>query len=145
MKTLSLLLLLLSIPQNFTNQDSLFWFDMNSVLDKPPSAPAVMDGIFGTSQIMVLDSLKNMRKLSNEGFRLQIYETSSKPTADSIVNYFQNLLSQEIYVVFEAPLYKLRVGDFLYKKNADVEKSKLEKMGIKNIWIVRSRILDYKI
>ena len=95
MKTLSLLLLLLSIPQNFTNQDSLFWFDMNSVLDKPPSAPAVMDGIFGTSQIMVLDSLKNMRKLSNEGFRLQIYETSSKPTADSIVNYFQNLLDHQ--------------------------------------------------
>ena len=59
---------------NFTNQDSLFWFDMNSVLDKPPSAPAVMDGIFGTSQIMVLDSLKNMRKLSNEGFRLRFMD-----------------------------------------------------------------------
>tara|TARA_S200000501_G_scaffold353209_1_gene372803 strand:+ start:53991 stop:54347 length:357 start_codon:yes stop_codon:yes gene_type:complete len=113
---------------------------MNSVLDKPPNAPAVMDGIFGTSQIKVLDSLKNMRKMSNEGFRLQIYETSSKLTADSIVTYFQDLLSQEIYLVFEAPLYKLRIGDFLSKKNADVQKSKLEKMGIKNIWIVRSRI-----
>ncbi len=134
------LLLLLIMLQNLLSQDSLFWFDMNSVLDKPPNAPAVMDGIFGTSQIKVLDSLKNMRKMSNEGFRLQIYETSSKLTADSIVTYFQDLLSQEIYLVFEAPLYKLRIGDFLSKKNADVQKSKLEKMGIKNIWIVRSRI-----
>jgi len=44
-------------------QDSLFWFDMNSVRDPMPKTPKVLDKIFGTSQLSILDSLKNSRFL----------------------------------------------------------------------------------
>ncbi|HIA94542.1 MAG TPA: hypothetical protein EYO16_04630, partial [Candidatus Marinimicrobia bacterium] len=58
-------------------QDSLFWFDMNTVRDPIPKTPKVLDKIFGISQLGVLDSLKNARITTKDGFRLQIVETSS--------------------------------------------------------------------
>ena len=41
-------------------QDSLFWFDMSSIRDPIPKSPIILDNIYGTSQIKVLDSLKNI-------------------------------------------------------------------------------------
>ena len=126
--------------QVLIGQDSLFWFDMNSVIDPPPNTPKVMDGIFGTSRLKVLDSLKNVRRSSSEGFRLQIFETVSKDKADSTLFHFQKTLQDTVYLFFEAPLYKLRFGNFITKKEAEIQKDKLIKLGFKNIWIVRSRI-----
>ena len=126
--------------QVLIGQDSLFWFDMNSVLDPPPNTPKVMDGIFGTSRLKVLDSLKNVRRSSSEGFRLQIFETVSKDKADSTLFHFQKILQDTVYLIFEAPLYKLRFGNFMTKKEAEIQKGKLVRLGFKNIWIVRSRI-----
>lgn len=126
--------------QVLIGQDSLFWFDMNSVIDPPPNTPKVMDGIFGTSRLKVLDSLKNVRRSSSEGFRLQIFETVSKDKADSTLFHFQKILQDTVYLIFEAPLYKLRFGNFMTKKEAEIQKGKLIRLGFKNIWIVRSRI-----
>ena len=126
--------------QILIGQDSLFWFDMNSVLDPPPKTPKVMDGIFGTSQLKVLDSLIYIRKTSSEGFRLQIFETVSKNIADKTLANFQVILQDTVYLIFEAPLYKLHFGNFLTKKEAEIQKNKLNRLGYKNIWIVRSRI-----
>ena len=121
-------------------QDSLFWFNMNSVLDPPPDMPKVMDGIFESSQLKVLDSLKYIRKLSNKGFRLQIFETVTKNVADTNRTNFQNMLQDTVYMVFEAPLYKLHFGNYLTKKDAKNHKDKLNALGFKNIWIVRSQL-----
>ena len=126
--------------QVILSQDTLFWFDMNSVLDPPPKTPKVMDGIFGTSRLKVLDSLKNFRRSSSEGFRLQIFETVSKHSADTTLAYFQKTLEDTVYLIFEAPLYKLHFGNFLTKKEAEIQKIKLNRLGFKDIWIVRSRI-----
>ena len=126
--------------QVLIGQDSLFWFDMNSVIDPPPNTPKVMDGIFGTSRLKVLDSLKNVRRSSSEGFRLQIFDTVSKDKADSTLFHFQKILQDTVYLIFEAPLYKLRFGNFMTKKEAEIQKGKLIRLGFKNIWIVRSRI-----
>ena len=126
--------------QVLIGQDSLFWFDMNSVIDPPPNTPKVMDGIFGTSRLKVLDSLKNVRRSSSEGFRLQIFDTVSKDKADSTLFHFQKILQDTVYLIFEAPLYKLRFGNFMTKKEAEIQKGKLVRLGFKNIWIVRSRI-----
>ena len=88
----------------------------------------------------VLDSLKNFRRSSSEGFRLQIFETVSKHSADTTLAYFQKTLEDTVYLIFEAPLYKLHFGNFLTKKEAEIQKIKLNRLGFKDIWIVRSRI-----
>ena len=42
-------------------QDSLYWFDMSKVRDSIPYTPKVLDKVFGTSQLKILDSLKNIQ------------------------------------------------------------------------------------
>ena len=121
-------------------QDSLYWFDMGTVRDPIPKTPKVLDKIFGTSQLNVLDSLKNTRFTTQDGFRLQVFESSSAEEAKRILRKFDRALPDSLYLVFEAPLYKIRYGNFVTKNQADATKETLAKKGYKNIWIVRSRI-----
>ncbi len=121
-------------------QDSLFWFDMNSVRDPVPKTPKILDKIFGTSQFGLLDSLKNIRITTQEGYRLQIFESSSVEETNRTIRKFERSLKDSVYMVFEAPLYKLRLGNFATKIEAEKQKKNLNKKGYKNIWIVRSRI-----
>ena len=121
-------------------QDSLYWFDMSKVRDPIPKTPKVLDKIFGTSQLDVLDSIKNARFITQDGFRLQVFESSSVEEANRILRKFDRALPDSLYLVFEAPLYKIRYGNFVTKNQANVTKETLTKKGYKNIWIVRSRI-----
>ena len=121
-------------------QDSLFWFDMSTVKDPIPLAPKVLDGIYGTSQIKVLDSLKNIRATTRDGFRIQVFETSSSETANSVFRKYKKKMVDSLYVIFDAPLYKIQYGNFSKKYEAENVKKKLRQKGFKNIWIVRSRI-----
>ena len=121
-------------------QDSLYWFDMSTVRDPIPKTPKVLDRIFGTSQLDVLDSIKNARFITQDGFRLQVFESSSVEEANRIFRKFNRTLPDSLYLVFEAPLYKIRYGNFVTKNEADTIKESLVKKGYKNIWIVRSRI-----
>ena len=133
-------LFLLLFTGYLSAQDSLFWFDMNSVRDPVPKTPKILDKIFGTSQFGLLDSLKNIRITTQEGYRLQIFESSSVEETNRTLRKFERSLKDSVYMVFEAPLYKLRLGNFVTKKEAEKQKEKLNKKGYKNIWIVRSRI-----
>ena len=134
------LLFLLLFTGYLLSQDSLFWFDMNSVRDPVPKTPKILDKIFGTSQFGLLDSLNNIRITTQEGYRLQIFESSSVEETNRTLRKFERSLKDSVYMVFEAPLYKLRLGNFVTKKEAEKQKENLKKKGYKNIWIVRSRI-----
>ena len=121
-------------------QDSLFWFDMSTVKDPIPLAPKVLDGIYGTSQIKVLDSLKDIRATTRDGFRIQVFETSSSEKATNVFKKYKKRMEDSLYVIFDAPLYKIQYGNFSKKYEAENVKKKLSRKGFKNIWIVRSRI-----
>ena len=121
-------------------QDSLFWFDMTSVKDPIPTAPKVLDIIHGTTQLKKLDSLKNIRATTRNGFRIQLYETSSSEKANNIFKKYNQKMADSLYVIFDAPLYKIHYGNYIKKYEAENIKKKLRQKGFKNIWIVRSRI-----
>ena len=121
-------------------QDSLFWFDMSTVKDPIPLAPKVLDIIYGTSQIKVLDSLRDVRATTRDGFRIQVFETSSSEKANNVFKKYKKKMDDSLYVIFDAPLYKIQYGNFSKKYEAENVKKKLSRKGFKNIWIVRSRI-----
>ena len=121
-------------------QDSLYWFDMSKVRDSIPYTPKVLDKVFGTSQLKILDSLKNIQVSTQEGFRLQIFESSSADEANRVLKKFNKSFSDSLYMIFEAPLYKIRYGNYITKQEAEDVKKDLRNKGYKNIWIVKSRI-----
>ena len=134
-------LLLFIIPLKLIfAQDSLFWFDMSTVRDPIPTAPIILDNMYGVSQIKILDSLKNIRITTRNGFRIQVYETSSSETVKNVLNKFKKSITDSLYVIFEAPLYKIHYGNFSKRHEAEVIKQKLKQKGYKNVWIVKSRI-----
>ena len=121
-------------------QDSLYWFDMSKVRDTIPYTPKVLDKVFGTSQLRILDSLKNIQVSTREGFRLQIFESSSADEANRVLKKFNKSFSDSLYMIFEAPLYKIRYGNYITKQQAEDVKKDLRNKGYKNIWVVKSRI-----
>ena len=66
-------------------QDSLYWFDMSTVRDPVPIAPKILDAIYGKSQLNDLDSLKNIRATTRNGFRIQLYESSSSEKVNNLI------------------------------------------------------------
>ena len=51
---------ILFITISAQDADSLFWFDMSKVRDPVPKTPMILDKVFSSSQLGMLDSLKNM-------------------------------------------------------------------------------------
>tara|TARA_Y100001970_G_C14233787_1_gene860482 strand:- start:1090 stop:1509 length:420 start_codon:yes stop_codon:yes gene_type:complete len=122
------------------SQDTLSILDSKSVRDPAPNTPKVLDKIFGITEISILDSIKNSRLKTKSGFRLQIFESSSVEEANRLLNKNRKILTDSLYLIFEAPLYKLKYGNYINKTDAENAKKQLLRKGYKNIWIVRSRI-----
>ena len=70
-------------------QDSLYWFDMSTVRDPVPNAPKILDVIYGKSQLKKLDSLRNIRATTRNGFRIQLYESSSPEKINGLVEKYK--------------------------------------------------------
>ena len=122
------------------SQDSLFWFDMSKVRDSIPTTPMVIDNIFGTSQLKMIDSLRSIQVSTKEGYRLQLFESSTVDEAKKVMAKYGKSLKDTLYLVFDAPLYKVQYGDFVTKNQVENARINLRKRGFKNIWIIRSRI-----
>jgi hypothetical protein len=66
----------------------------------------------------VLATLRNATTLS--GYRVQLATTPSRQIADSLRFYLlENFPDLGVYLLYETPTYKLRVGDFLDRREAE--------------------------
>ncbi len=133
-------LFLLLISTYAQNDDSLFWFDFNIIKESPPKFPLVINKVFTGSHIFILDSIKQAKSDINEGFRIQIYESTVASIARAEAKRFQNILGDTVYIDFETPLYKLRIGNFIDRKSAEGTINAISRLGAKDSWIIRSKI-----
>jgi len=74
------------------------------------------------------------------GFRIQIFTTTVMGTALSLKDSLNKRFTVNLYLQHDAPYYKLRVGDFLKREDADSMLEKIIAYGYKEAWIVRSEI-----
>lgn len=127
-------------------QDSLHHesFDASGLKPPQPNWPAVMDPLIkNTSDLdkaLGLDSTKLIR----EGFRIQIFASGQKEKADSLKMVLENIVEEPVFVTFEVPLYKVRVGNCINRREAERLQARLNEIGYKNAWIIRSRIEPQK-
>jgi len=76
------------------------------------------------------------------GFRIQVLSTTEIDTANAVKNELSNLPeSVGIYVIYDSPYYKVRVGDFLLRPDANQLLKTLIVRGYTDAWIVADRIL----
>ena len=134
------LLFILLISAYSQNEDSLFWFDMNVLKEVPPQFPMVINKVLTGNHLFILDSIKQAKSEISEGYRIQIYESTVASIARAEAKRFQNILGDTVYIDFETPLYKLRIGNFIDRKSAEKTINAISRLGAKDSWIIRTKI-----
>jgi hypothetical protein len=113
---------------------------MNSLKEERPEFPLVINKVLTGDHIYILDSIKQSKSEVNEGFRIQIFESMISSMARREAKRFQNILGDTIYIDYETPLYKLRIGNYIDRKDAERAINRIERLGAKDSWIVRTKI-----
>jgi sporulation related protein len=78
------------------------------------------------------------------GFRIQIIATQDLEKATLLEEQAKSQFSvngHKTYLVFEAPLYKIRLGDFTTRNQADELKIQALKYGYREAFIVRTKVI----
>jgi cell division septation protein DedD len=60
------------------------------------------------------------------GWRVQIFASSSMVNADELARVARGTFAEPVYVEYIPPMYKVRVGDFMTRKDADHMKARVE-------------------
>ncbi|HLX12244.1 MAG TPA: SPOR domain-containing protein [Bacteroidota bacterium] len=76
------------------------------------------------------------------GFRIQVLFTKEIGDANLVRDTLTAALPQEyVYVVYEAPYYKVRVGNFLDRATADGYLRSVTTKGFPDAWVVPDKVL----
>jgi len=83
---------------------------------------------------------------ASEGFRIQIFASASIDEANAARSLaLQKLPEDSVYVVYDPPVYKVRVGDFPTRYDASQRLPSLIDRGYPDAWVVQDRILQRRI
>ncbi len=78
-----------------------------------------------------------------QGFRIQIFASSSIDEANAAkVGAEEKFLRDPIYVVYDPPVYKVRVGDYSTRFDANQQLTRLVNIGYPDAWVVADRIVQ---
>ena len=120
--------------------DSLFWFNMGKLNNNPPEFPLIINKVLTGNHLSIIDSMRQLKLKTSDGYRIQIFESIVSSIARAEAKRFQNILGDSVYTEFEAPLYKLRIGNYVERKKAERAIETIKRLGAKDSWIVRTRI-----
>ena len=82
-----------------------------------------------------------VEEVKGQGFRIQIFASSNIDEANSAkMVAAQRLPRDSVYVVYDPPVYKVRVGDFPTRLEANQHLSQLINIGYPDAWVVTDRI-----
>jgi len=114
--------------------------DHKIVKDIQPNWPVIINNVLDDSTsfefLLSLDSVQSV----SEGYRVQVLATRYFERANSLAVIMKNTVSDSVYVDFEAPNYKVRIGDFIDRNSAESLQQELVQMGYNSAWILRARI-----
>jgi hypothetical protein len=80
-----------------------------------------------------------------QGFRIQIFSSSGVDEVTLIKDIASSkFFGDSVYVVYDAPVYKVRVGDFLNRYEANQRLPEFIEKGYRDAWIVPDRIIQRK-
>ncbi len=89
-----------------------------------------------------IDQLTTAAPETLQGFRVQLLATNLFEEASAVRNSITLLFPELwIYLVFEAPTYKIRAGDFSNRAEAKSLLDQFKAQGYRNAWIVPDKII----
>ena len=81
-----------------------------------------------------------------QGYRIQIFSSPNMDEATAAKNLaVEKCVGDSIYVVFDAPVYKVRIGDFVNRYEANLRLPEFIEKGFRDPWVVPDRIVQRKL
>jgi hypothetical protein len=75
-----------------------------------------------------------------EGFRIQLFAGTDSISALTVQNKVSNDTNEPVYLIHEGGLYKIQVGDYPYRIDADNRKLALNNQGYDGAWVAKRMI-----
>lgn len=102
--------------------------------------PAVNDTVRSDSAGAVVSGPQRVPEFI-QGYRVQVLATTSYDEVNSVKTTIQGQIPDEwFYVVYDAPTYKLRAGNFQERYEADRFAKLLSEKGYRDAWVVPERV-----
>jgi|WetSurMetagenome_2_1015567.scaffolds.fasta_scaffold00462_13 hypothetical protein len=74
------------------------------------------------------------------GFRVQCFASSQIERVRAEQKALESKVRYPVYIVFATPYYKLQVGDFVKRVDADDAAAKIKELGYADAWVVRTKV-----
>lgn len=114
--------------------DSIF------VVQERPTAPEVENPNNPAAEQSTEETAKET-VTEQPGYRVQIAALSNQDEAMQIKKEAMlKFADQGVYLIFDPPFYKIRVGDFVSRYDAEKLQQQAIQLGYKDAWIVRTRV-----
>ena len=115
-------------------------FNPDKLNDPEPRWPMIISPLIPKMEKEKSENRTDTTQIIVEGFRVQVLATRTRDNADQLRKTLADGYAEEIYIVFEAPNYKVRMGNFFDRKQAEKFRQILVKKGYPSAWIIRTRI-----
>lgn len=129
-------LILFLISSAFCQSDFIKPSDFN---DNPPKFPTVNLPSFSSDNDLENISLNEEINLI-KGYRVQIVISQNEQELQDVKIEIEKSIDEKTYIIFELPNYKLRVGNFLNRKEAENFQKKIVRLGYRTAWVVPTMI-----
>ena len=75
-----------------------------------------------------------------KGYRVQVMISENQEDLIVVKDSLEKLIQEKIYIQFELPNYKLRVGNFSSRKKAELYRNKIARLGYRSSWVIPTLI-----
>jgi len=130
-----LILLLFGIVYSQDNSDFILPSDFS---DRKPDLPDVILPNFSDDDSDYSNSI-NVDGLV-KGYRVQVAISENQEDLIDIKDNLEKVIKEKIYIQFELPNYKLRVGNFSSRKKAELYRNKIARLGYRSAWVIPTLI-----
>ena len=129
-------LILFLISSAFCQSDFIKPSDFN---DNPPKFPNVNLPSFSSDND--LENISSNEEINFiKGYRVQIVISQNEQELQDVKIEIEKSIDEQTYIIFELPNYKLRVGNFLNRKEAESFQKKIVRLGYRTAWVVPTMI-----
>ena len=129
-------LILFLISSAFCQSDFIKPSDFN---DNPPKFPTVNLPSFSSDND--LENISSNEEINFiKGYRVQIVISQNEQELQDVKIEIEKSIDEKTYIIFELPNYKLRVGNFLNRKEAESFQKKIVRLGYRTAWVVPTMI-----
>ncbi len=109
---------------------------LDTIFQEPDQTIALNQIIYPVTEAEVTSRFKEA-----EGFRVQVFAGADSVRALSIRKSISDQSVDSVHLFLEKGLYKIQVGDYLYRYLADNVKTKMRQDGYPGAWVVQRTIL----